>query len=281
MVAKLNKWIVENQNALSIIAKYWLPIFGEAFLSTFVGLLKYIGVFALSTIYSLLITYKRGEDMSNFFIPHFAEGILYAFITFFIFNLFLEASKRMHKKDIEIRRKSFMDVDIVSFEFEEYSGINGVGLKIVSDKPIENPDDIQYFEAKIIKVVRSTDTIFTGSFKDETSIKLPLIYKRGLIYEKANGEYIARRYDINLSTVILVANCDDNQATIPNEKNIEIKATKDNPIWVTIYMNARTAFGPSSGDEMEGLTTVFKIGYDTKRSQFLITDLERNPKYER
>lgn len=180
----------------------------------------------------------------------------------------------------EANKRTFNDVEITPFPFPEGTGF-GVGLQIVSDKTPQSNFYIDGFAGKIIKIVQNGETRYQGSFQGKVNIELPLVYRRGEMFSKENKTDIANRsYSKNFGSILLVANCNKDQAIIEKKdeyQDITVIVDKDNACWITIEMKAKV------GDflDIEGCSVTCQLAYDKNKKRFLLSNLVRTPEYER
>lgn len=273
----------EKTAEFSIVPRYWLPVFLEAFYSTLRIGFNYIEITVLGTIYSGIITLRKGEDMSNILIPHFWEGFGLAVLTVFVGNLFMESAKKMRGMDVEAKRVTWKDIEIVKHSFPEGSGY-GLGLQITSHKPEPDRNFGDRFRVNLTKAkIHSISQRGQRSeYSSDMEYGMPILYERGSVYSEEGYGDLPHLGNVKWNKmVLLIAEYQDERAVIiekqenTNKRRELATIDRDNSCWIEIRLNAMVPFGIA----MEECVVSFNI-YN-KQTGLEIANLQRSPEYEK
>lgn len=214
-------------------------------------------------------------------------GTLFGFVALYIFHLLLNGfwvipARLFNEERLEARKRTWKDIDIVPYSFPMGSGF-GIGLQITSDKPVRY--DVELSKAEIIQIVHAGKTTRYGVAHGGVEVGLQLVYGRGEMFSIENKSELANRtYSHELSTFLVVAKVDDQKAYIeilnPNEGQVLVFVVDTlSPAWLTIELQSK--LGVLEHIEMERCSIICKLSYDQVENKFLISNLTREPKYEK
>ena len=216
-------------------------------------------------------------------------GIIFGFFALYCFHLVASAfwfvpAKFYNEERIEAQKRTWKDIEITPFTFPAGSGF-GVGLQIISDKPAKGVYDVELTEAEIVQIVHNGETYRFGTSYGGSNLDLELVYGRGEMFTRENRKELANRiYSNELSTFVVIARCDGERAYIEslnsgNEQALPFVVDNRNPCWITIEIKSN--LGIIEHIPMEGCLITCKLSYDPSENKFLISNLTREPKYEK
>lgn len=278
---KFKKSVQGLKDIFALVAKYWLPVFLDALYSTFRIGINYIGVGIISSLYSLFITVSRRENLSDFFIPHFWEGLICAFLTILVWRLIVETSQKIRRADVEAKRITWRDIEIIQHKFPDGSGY-GLGLQIISHKPAPDRNfgdmyRVRLTEAKVSSIAHHGKGL---EYPGKENYSLPILYERGGVYSEESSRDVPHLGNVQWNKMILlIAELQGDRAIIydkkenPDEKRPLATIDGNNPCWVEIRLKAMVF-----NMVMEECTVSFVIYY--RQSGLEIGNFQRNPEYD-
>jgi hypothetical protein len=135
MDEKIRNEFQDRMYEFHLMGRYWPSLIREALLSAFLSWVNIFVIGLLAVIYALLITLYRKEftNMSDFFPPHFVEGLILALVTVFLYKLVVTTAQKIAIHETEAWKYTWNDIEVKPFYFPSAFG-NAVGLEVISDK---------------------------------------------------------------------------------------------------------------------------------------------------
>lgn len=254
--------------------------------STGRGLL--VGFFA--TLFSYIYQHENiNVENASFYIFIFFS---FALVFYIGERLIYIPAKLFREKEEKARMSSWADIEIKPFTFDKgkekrISGY-GVGLQIISDKPLKNGEFVDLPDNTYINRIEQGAVVLFPSENHSSPLILPLLGGSNSVY--GHQEIIKQRNDDSMprikETVIPIANWDEDSAWITAiDKRQEalvsdcgVKIKKDIVCRVVIHAKGRI----NALEELMGCEIFCDLLYYKKDGQMTMSiDLvERHPKYE-